>query len=83
MVVGRPAIRMKKETGKTETYNTEELKLLTKYLDGMYAETNDVVFLTVKLNFPLGLRVGESVACSQGKRNSFTDRSPRRLYLYA
>ena len=54
--------QIKKKTGKTETYNTEELKLLTKYLDGMYAETNDVVFLAVKLNFLLGLRVGELVA---------------------
>ena len=48
-----------KKTGKTETYNTEELEMLNKYLDTMYAETEDTVFLAVKLNFLLGLRVGE------------------------
>ena len=51
-----------KKTGKTETYNTEELKNLNEYLDKMYAETEDTVFLAVKLNFLLGLRVGELVA---------------------
>lgn len=51
-----------KKTGKTETYNTEELIQLNKYLDAMYAETEDVAFLAVKLNFLLGLRVGELVA---------------------
>jgi len=51
-----------RKTGKTETYNTEELEQLNNYLDGMYAETNDVSFLAVKLNFLLGLRVGELVA---------------------
>jgi len=50
-----------KKTGKTETYNTEELQQLNNYLDGMYTETNDSVFLAVKLNFLLGLRVGELV----------------------
>lgn len=51
-----------KKTGKTETYNTEELENLNKYLDKMYAETEDIVFLAVKINFLLGLRVGELVA---------------------
>lgn len=51
-----------KKTGKTETYNTEELEALNKYLDKMYAETEDVAFLAVKINFLLGLRVGELVA---------------------
>lgn len=51
-----------KKTGKTETYNTEELENLNKYLDAMYAETEDTVFLAVKINFLLGLRVGELVA---------------------
>ncbi|MDE6664007.1 MAG: tyrosine-type recombinase/integrase [Lachnospiraceae bacterium] len=51
-----------KKTGKTETYNTEELEYLNKYLDTMYAETEDTVFLAVKINFLLGLRVGELVA---------------------
>lgn len=51
-----------KKTGRTETYNTEELKELNQYLDKMYAETEDVAFLAVKINFLLGLRVGELVA---------------------
>ena len=51
-----------KKTGKTETYNTEELQLLNQYLDEMYTETEDIAFLAVKLNFLLGLRVGELVA---------------------
>lgn len=51
-----------KKTGKTETYNTEELKELNRYLDKMYTETEDTVFLAVKINFLLGLRVGELTA---------------------
>lgn len=51
-----------KKTGRTETYNTEELQALNRYLDKMYAETEDTVFLAVKINFLLGLRVGELVA---------------------
>lgn len=51
-----------KKTGKTETYNTEELEELNQYLDKMYAETEGTVFLAVKINFLLGLRVGELVA---------------------
>lgn len=50
-----------KKTKRTETYNTEELKALLEYLDTMYLETNDTVFMAVKLNFFLGLRVGELV----------------------
>lgn len=48
-----------RKTGKTETYNTEELKNFNEYLDRMYTETGDTVFLAVKLNFLIGLRVGE------------------------
>lgn len=51
-----------KKTGRTETYNTEELKELNQYLDKMYTETEDVTFLAVKINFLLGLRVGELAA---------------------
>lgn len=51
-----------KKTGKTETYNTDELKELNNYLDRMYEETHDSAFLAVRLNFLLGLRVGELVA---------------------
>jgi len=51
-----------KKTGKTQTYNTEELKSLNEYLDAKYTETGDVAFLAVKLNFLCGLRVGELVS---------------------
>ncbi|RFZ78799.1 hypothetical protein DS742_11870 [Lacrimispora amygdalina] len=51
-----------KKTGKTETYNSDELKELNLYLDRMYTETQDTAYLAVKLNFFLGLRVGELVA---------------------
>jgi len=51
-----------RKTGKTETYNSDELKDLNLYLDRMYTETGDTAFLAVKLNFLLGLRVGELVA---------------------
>ena len=51
-----------KKTGKTETYNSEELKQLNQYLDKMFVEKGDSSFLAVKLNFLLGLRVGELVA---------------------
>ena len=51
-----------RKTGKTETYNSDELNDLNQYLDRMYTETLDTAFLAVKLNFLLGLRVGELVA---------------------
>lgn len=51
-----------KKTGSTQTYNTEELKALNDYLDKMYQETEDASFIAVRLNFFLGLRVGELVA---------------------
>lgn len=51
-----------KKTGATQTYNEEELKQLLSYLESKYTETMDTVFLAVKLNFLLGLRVGELVA---------------------
>ena len=51
-----------RKTGKTETYNTDELKQLNEYLDRMYSDTHDTVFLAVKLNFLIGLRVGELAA---------------------
>lgn len=51
-----------RKTGKTETYNSDELKNLNSYLDRMYSETQDTSFLAVKLNFLIGLRVGELVA---------------------
>ena len=51
-----------RKTGKTETFNSDELKELNLYLDRMYTETHDTAFLAVRLNFMLGLRVGELVA---------------------
>lgn len=51
-----------RKTGKTETFNSDELKTINEYLDRMYEETSDSSFLAVKVNFLLGLRVGELVA---------------------
>ena len=51
-----------KKTGKSQTYNTEELDELNNYLDAKYTETGDTAFLAVKINFMLGLRVGELTA---------------------
>ena len=51
-----------KKTGKTQTYNTEELAELNRYLDMKFTETGDLAFLAVRMNFYLGLRVGELVA---------------------
>ena len=53
--------QIQRKTGKTETFNTQERKELDAYLDKMYQETGDLTFLAVKLNFYLGLRVGELV----------------------
>ena len=51
-----------RKTGKTQTYNTEELAELNRYLDTKFTETGDLAFLAVRINFYLGLRVGELVA---------------------
>ena len=51
-----------RKTGKTETYNSEELAEINRFLDREYEETQDASFLAVKVNFLLGLRVGELVA---------------------
>lgn len=51
-----------RKTGKTETFNTDELADLNSFLDRMYAETQDTSFLAVKVNLLLGLRVGELVS---------------------
>ena len=50
------------KSGKTETYNTAELDDLNQYLDEKFTETGDTAFLACRLNFFLGLRVGELVA---------------------
>lgn len=54
--------QLNKKTGRTETFNTEELNALQTYLRTKYTETEDVAFLAVYVNFYLGLRVGELVA---------------------
>lgn len=51
-----------KKSGDTQTYNTDELEALNQYLDMMYQERNDSAYIAVRLNFFLGLRVGELVA---------------------
>lgn len=51
-----------KKAGNTQTYNTDELEALNKYLDMKYEETNDSVYIAVRLNFFLGLRIGELAA---------------------
>ncbi len=51
-----------KKTGKTQTYNTEEIAAINKYLDDKYHETGDVAFMAVRINFMMGLRVGELVS---------------------
>lgn len=51
-----------KKSGSTQTYNTQELQDLHLYLDRMFAETGDSVFLCIKFNFLAGLRVGELVS---------------------
>ncbi len=51
-----------KKTGKTQTYNTEEISAINEYLDSKYAETGDTAFMAVRVNFLMGLRVGELVA---------------------
>lgn len=51
-----------KKSGKTQTFNAEELAALNQYLDKMYTETGNTLFLAVRINFFLGLRVGELTA---------------------
>ncbi len=51
-----------KKAGNTQTYNTDELEALNKYLDMKYEETDDSVYIAVRLNFFLGLRIGELAA---------------------
>lgn len=51
-----------RKTGKAETYNTDELSDLNNFLDRLYEESEDSSYLAVKLNFLLGLRVGELCA---------------------
>lgn len=54
--------QVKRKTGKTETFNTKELRDFMDYLEKRFDETKNIIFLSVELNFYLGLRVGELVA---------------------
>ena len=51
-----------KKSGTTQISDTDELEALNKYLDMKYEETNDSVYIAVRLNFFLGLRIGELAA---------------------
>lgn len=51
--------QVNKKTGETETFQTNEKLILLQYFDSQYAITNDSVYLALKLDFYLGLRVGE------------------------
>ena len=51
-----------KKTGKTQTYNTEEVAAINKYLDAKYSETGNTAFMAIRVNFMMGLRVGELVS---------------------
>lgn len=54
--------QVNKKSGKTETYQTDELKALFEYLKTEYAKTGDIALLAVRFNFFVGCRVGELVA---------------------
>ena len=58
--------QVNRKTGESETYTTEELDSLMKYLDLKYQETHESAYLAVKVNFYLGLRVGELTALKWG-----------------
>lgn len=54
--------QVNKKPSDTQTFDTDEIKKLFRYLDIMYLQTSDSSFMAVKMNFYLGLRVGELVA---------------------
>jgi len=54
--------QVQRRTGFEETYNADERALLEDYLCTRYAEKQDQALLAIRLNFYLGLRVGELVA---------------------
>lgn len=51
-----------RKNGKTETYNTFEYKMLMDWLDENISRNYHPGFFAIKINFFLGLRVGELVA---------------------
>ena len=54
--------QVQRKNGTTETFNTDERSSLDEYLDRYYLETKDPGALAIKLNFYIGLRIGELVA---------------------
>ncbi len=54
--------QVQRKNGTTETFNTDEKTALIEYLDQYYLKTKDLGALAIKLNFYIGLRVGELVA---------------------
>lgn len=58
--------QINKKTGDTETFQTEDKKVLIQYFDSRYSESSDSVYLALKLDFYLGLRVGELSALKWG-----------------
>ena len=54
--------QVNKKTAKTEVYKNNEYNEILAYLDKMYNDTDDSVFLAVKFQFFTGVRVGELVA---------------------
>lgn len=54
--------QVNKKSGKTETFQSDELRLLFQYLDNEFSQTGDLALLAVKFNFFVGCRVGELVA---------------------
>lgn len=54
--------QVNKKSGSTQTYQTNEYDLLMDYLVKEYTETGNTAVLAVRLNFLMGLRVGELVA---------------------
>lgn len=54
--------QVNKKTGKTETFQTDELEALLRYLDDEFKRTLDAALLAVRFNFFAGCRVGELVA---------------------
>ena len=54
--------QVNKKSGKTETYQTDELKALYHYLDDEFSRTGDTALLAIRFNFYVGCRVGELVA---------------------
>lgn len=54
--------QVNKKSGSTETFQTNEFNAMIQYLDAEFQRTGDSIFLAVKLDFFIGLRVGELVA---------------------